>query len=212
MSALPSSDMPGHARLHRRVWESLDRCQESQSVDFKESAPWNSLKWHITRTSMAMANLRDGGIIIVGVSERGESWELTGIADDHIGSYDFDVISDFVAKYASIPLELDVVVVRYRDEKSYLAIQVSEFSHLPCICRRNSSNESKAFSKSDVLIRPPGKPQTKKVEDSNEIRDLIELAAEKRARNIIEAASRIGLSGVHNDTPDEAFDQELQGL
>lgn len=139
-------------------------------------------------------------------------WELTGISEDHLGSYGFDDISDFVAKYASIPLDLDVVVVTYRDKKSYLAIQISEFSHLPCICKRNSSNESKAFSKSDVLIRPPGKPQTKKVEDSNEIRDLIELAAEKRARSIIEAASRIGLAGEKRDTPDEAFDQELQGL
>jgi len=212
VSALPSSDMPGHARLHQRVWDSLDRCQESQSVDFKESALWGDLKWHITRTSMAMANLRDGGIVVIGVSERGESWELIGISGHDIASYDFDDISDFVAKYASVPLELDVVVVRYRDEKEYLVIQVSEFKHLPCICRRNSSNESKAFSKGDILIRPPGKPQTKKAQDANEIRDLIELAAEKRARSIIEAASRIGLAGNHNETPDETFDQELQGL
>lgn len=161
---------------------------------------------------MAMANLRDGGIIVIGVSERGESWELTGISDTDLSTYDFDDISDFIAKYASVPLELDVVVVRYRDSKLYLAIQISEFTHLPCICRRNSSNEALAFSKSDILIRPPGKPQTKKAEDANEIRELIELAAEKRARRIIETAGRIGLAGDHNATIDEVFDRELQGI
>lgn len=212
MSALPSSDMPGHLRLHQRVYDGLDRCQEHQSIDFKESADWDTLKWHIARTSMAMANLRDGGIIVVGVSERGESWELTGISSEHLSTYDFDNISDFIAKYSSIPLELDVVVVRYRDSKNYLAIQISEFLHLPCICKRNSSNDAKAFIKGDILIRPPGKPQTKKAEDADEIRDLVELAAEKRARQIIEAAGRIGLAGSPGPSIDEFLDKELEDL
>ncbi|HET7676018.1 MAG TPA: ATP-binding protein [Gammaproteobacteria bacterium] len=203
--------MPGHARLHDRVCHSLDRCQERQSVDFKESAAWEALKWHITRTSMAMANLRDGGIIIIGVSERGESWELTGISDVHLSTYDFDGISDFIAKYTSVPLELDVVVV-HRNSTTYLAIQISEFAHLPCICKRNSSNEARAFSKGDILIRPPGKPQTKKAEDANEIRELIELAAEKRARAIIEAAGRIGLAGDNAVTTDTHLNAELGGI
>ncbi len=212
MSALPYSDMPGHQRLHERVHGYLDRCQEHQSIDFKESAPWDALKWHITRTSMAMSNLRDGGVIIVGVSERGDNWDLTGVNQEHLSTYDYDDISDFIAKYASVPLELDVVVVCYRDSTQYLAIQVSEFSHLPCICCRNSPDDIRAFSKGDVLIRPPGKPQTKKVQDANEIRDLIELAAEKRAREIIEISSRIGLASEQRQNVDEILDHELEGL
>ena len=43
MSAIPASDMPGHRKLYERVHNPLDRCQESKSVDFKESAPWNNL-------------------------------------------------------------------------------------------------------------------------------------------------------------------------
>ncbi len=81
MGAIPTSDMPGHAKLHERVLNALDRCQESKGVDFKESAPWDNLKWQLIRTAIAMGNLRDGGIIVIGASERGDSWDLTGIAN-----------------------------------------------------------------------------------------------------------------------------------
>jgi hypothetical protein len=80
MGAFPTSDMPGHTKLHERVYNALGHCQESKSIDFKESAPWNDIKFQIIRTSMAMGNLRDGGIIVVGASERESTWELTGRA------------------------------------------------------------------------------------------------------------------------------------
>jgi hypothetical protein len=39
MGAIPTSDLPGHQLLHARVVNALDRCQESQGIDLKESAP-----------------------------------------------------------------------------------------------------------------------------------------------------------------------------
>ena len=42
MVAMPTSDMPGHKRLHERVSFALDRCQEMSAVDFKESASWET--------------------------------------------------------------------------------------------------------------------------------------------------------------------------
>jgi len=78
MGAIPTSDMPGHKRLHDRVLSALDRCQEGQAIDFKESAPWESLKWRIVVTALGMGNLRDGGVIVIGASEREQIWELTG--------------------------------------------------------------------------------------------------------------------------------------
>ena len=37
---------------------------------------WDQLKFHSVKNSLAMGNLRDGGIVIVGASERGGNWEL----------------------------------------------------------------------------------------------------------------------------------------
>ena len=73
MRAIPTSDMPGHTKLHQKVCNALDRCQESTNLDFKASASWDDLRLALIRTAMAMANLRDGGIIVVGASESGDA-------------------------------------------------------------------------------------------------------------------------------------------
>lgn len=110
MGAIPTSDMPGHKQLHERVVNALDRCQESKGIDFKESAPWESLKWRIIHTALAMGNLRDGGIIVIGASERGTTWELTGLNPEHLKNYDVDNIIDLINKYASPNIDLDIVI------------------------------------------------------------------------------------------------------
>ena len=82
--AFPTIDMKGYGRLRERIVFALDRCQEQQWLDFKESRPWPELKWRLLRTIMGMANLRDGGLIVIGVSERDDTWDLTGISSNDL--------------------------------------------------------------------------------------------------------------------------------
>lgn len=210
MSAIPTSDMPGHAKLHERVYNALDRCQESMSVEFKSSATWDDLKFQLIRTIIAMGNLRDGGIIVIGASERGDFWELTGIASEHLKTYDVDDIIDFANKYASPPIKIDIILVKYRNGKSFLAFQIHEFIDTPFVCKKNAPDNNKILCAGEFYVRPAGKPRTKKVESVEEMHDLLELAAEKRARRILEVAHRIGLKST--ETASLRFDEELEGL
>jgi len=210
MGAIPTSDMPGHGKLHERVSNALDRCQESRSVDFKESASWKNLKLQIIRTSLAMGNLRDGGIIVIGVSERGEKWELSGILEDHLSTFDVDDVIDGINRYASPPIKIDLVTVEYRNSRIFLAIQVHEFADIPFVCKRNGPDNDKRLRAGDVFVRPAGKPRTTRIVSADEMQDLLELAAEKQARKIIERAHRIGLRAI--DTSSEKFEEELEGL
>ncbi|MEW6674211.1 MAG: ATP-binding protein [Thermodesulfobacteriota bacterium] len=208
--AIPTSDMPGHKKLHERVYNALDRCQESISVDFKESAPWEELKWQIIRTALGMGNLRDGGIIIIGASERGSTWDLPGISSEHLATFDTDVVIDVINKYASPPIKIDLVIVTYRNSNIFLAIQVNEFFDTPFVCKKNGPETGKRLREGDVFVRPPGKPRTTRITTAEEMQDLLELAAEKRARRILEVAYRIGLKAT--DTSIQKFDTELEGL
>lgn len=210
MGAIPTSDMPGHTKLHERVYNALDRCQESKSVDFKVSATWDDLKWQLIRTIIAMGNLRDGGIIVIGASENGDSWELTGIASDHLSTYDVDDIIDAVNKHASPPVKIEIVLVKYRNGKNFLAIQVHEFADTPFVCKKNGPDNYKTLYAGEFYVRPAGKPRTTKVVSAEEMHDLLELAAEKRARRILEVAYRIGLKPT--ETAIQRFDEELGGL
>lgn len=211
MGAIPSSDLPGHKKLHDRVNNALDLCQESKSVDFKESATWGDLKWHIIRTSLAMGNLRDGGVIVIGASERDSHWNLSGIKEEHLSTFKFDDITESINRYSSPSLRIDIVTVKYRNNNIFLAIQIHEFEELPFVCKHNGPDNIKiSLHAGDFYVRPSGKPQTKKVSSAEEMQDLLELSAERKARKILEIANRLGLKP--EQTSLNKFDEELEGL
>lgn len=213
MSPIPSSQMPGHKQIHERVFLALDRCQELRSVDFKESATWDNLKIRIVKTCFGMGNLRDGGVVIIGVSERGDNWELTGISDEHLLTYNPDDILDLINKYASPPISLDIVIVEHRDKKKYLAIQVSEFPESPFVCKIDGPIKTGAirhFYAGDFYVRPIGKPQTVKATNAEQMRELLEVAAEKTARRMLGFSKRVGMAGKTSDI--EFFSEEIKWI
>jgi predicted HTH transcriptional regulator len=206
--AIPTSDMPGHRALHDRVVAALDTCVESQSVDFKESATWEALQFKIIRTVVAMANLRDGGMLVIGASEAGERWELTGVSEEHLATYEVDEVVDAVHKFASPSVGVALVLVPYRNGRQFLTIQVMEFGDTPIVCRRDGPPNS-GLRQGAVYVRPAGVARTTEVRSAEQMHDLLDLAAEKRARRILETARRIGLEAPPARKP---FDDELGGL
>lgn len=189
--------MSGYSDLNDRISLALSRCQEQPWLDFKESQPWLTLRWRLLKTIMGMANLRDGGLILIGVGEKGTSWELTGIDPAHLTTFDCDDIIDQLSKYASPQISVDIVLHDHDDGKRFLAIHVHQFDESPVVCRNNSPDDLKPkdrLSAGDVYVRPSiGKPQTVRVTDAARLHDLLELAAEFRARRMLEVGKRVGM-------------------
>jgi predicted HTH transcriptional regulator len=194
--------------LHERAVLALERLQETEDVDFKESAPWDVLKGHIIHSTLGMGNLREGGLIVVGVSERGDEWRLTGIREDDLATYDPDEIASQVNAHVSPFAELDVVLLDY-DSKRYLVIGVREFRDTPLICKKNGPDKG-PLREGRIFVRLPAPARTSLVTNAPQMHDLLELAAEKRARRFLEASRRVGL--VQPTDSAEKFDEELEGL
>ncbi|SCZ86146.1 AlbA family DNA-binding domain-containing protein [Nitrosomonas mobilis] len=186
--AFPTTRMSGYIDLNARISLALSRCQEQ---------PWPKLCWRLLKTIMGMANLRDGGLILIGVGEKGTTWELTGIDPAHLTTFDYDNIIDQLSKYASPQINMDIVLHDHDDGKRYLTFHVHQFNDSPVVCRKNSPNDLKPkdqFSAGDVYVRPTiGKPQTVRVTDAARLHDLLELASEFRARRMLEVGKRVGL-------------------
>lgn len=206
--------MSGYADLKGRITLALSRCQEQPWLDFKESQPWQVLRWRLLKTIMGMANLRDGGLVLVGVAEDGTAWKLTGIEPAHLAAFDYDDIIDQLSKYASPQVSVDIVVHDHEDGKRYLAFHVHQFNDSPVVCRNNSPDDVKAkdrLAAGEVYVRPTtGKPQTVKVTDAARLHDLLELAAEFRARRMLEVGKRVGL--VPTEAAAAKYDVELSTI
>jgi hypothetical protein len=209
--AFPTTDMSGYTDLRSRITLALGRCQEQPWLDFKESQPWQVLRWRLLKTIMGMANLRDGGLIVLGVSERDNTWELTGIQQAHLDTFDYDDIVEQLNKYASPSITLDIVVHDHEEQNRYLAFHVHQFKDSPVVCRNNSPDEVKPkdrLAAGEIYVRSAtGKPQTVKITDAVRLHDLLELAAEFRARRMLEVGKRVGL--VPGESAASKFDSEI---
>ena len=189
MASIPRTDTPGYRQLHERVGNALDRLQEAPDIEFKESAPWDTLKWKIIKTALAMGNLRDGGILIVGVAERAGQEQRTGITQTDLETYDRDNIADQFERF-SPDIEFTLVQVPYRDN-TYLVFEFKEFREIPLVCKRRAGEGLEAGA---VYVRPrEGRPRSTKVTDAAQMRELLDLAGDKAARRIIERGTRAGL-------------------
>lgn len=210
MAAIPSSDMPGHRALHDRVTAALDTCVESQGAEFKESAPWDALDAKVIRTAIAMGNLRDGGVIVIGASQRGSTWDLLGITPEHLATYDVDAVIEAINRYASPPMAVNLVTVKYHNGSTFLSIEIPEFRETPFVCKKDGApNSNPKLRRGALYVRPPGLAQTTEIRSADDLHDLLQLAAEKRARSFIEMAHRAGFT---IGTPAKPFDEELEGL
>jgi hypothetical protein len=209
MGLITPSELPGHKNLRDRICNALDRCQEFRDIDFKESGTWEELRWKIIRTVISMGNLRGGGIIIIGVSQRDDTWQLDGISPEHLATFDVDNFTDQVNAYVSPHVDITLVTVNYSIKQCFLAIAVDEFIDTPLVCKKNAPSP-KDLAEGSIYIRSYGKPSTTRVIRAEQLHDLLELASEKRARRLIEVSHRIGL--IPGTSSTEYFDRELATL
>ena len=108
-------------------------------MEFKRSAIWEALKIKITKTALAMANLRDGGVIIVGVEEDDSTWKLTGVAASDLATYDEDAVNDHINKFSTPTMRVELVRIAH-NSMEFLAINVPEFERSPVICGRDGQD------------------------------------------------------------------------
>lgn len=155
-----------------------------------------------------MGNLRDGGIITVGVSERGSTWDLGGISEQDFPTYDVDTIIEQTNSFISPHAELVIVTVDHQG-KRFLALHVSEFLDTPLVCKKNGPPNS-GLLEGTVYARTAGMARTTRITNASQMHDLLELAAEKRARRILEVGRRVGL--VPAASVSQQFDKELGEL
>jgi predicted HTH transcriptional regulator len=165
---------------------------ETRSTDFKESQPFETLQWDLVRHVMAMANLREGGRIIIGVSERDGQPSRDGILAEHEAGYDQDILYNLVNSYARPPVSLTLRIVPF-EGKRYVYIAVEPFTETPVVCVKGSRKDGKVrLDPGDIVARSLDCIGTTRIVNAELMADILRIAAEKRAASIVALAQRLG--------------------
>ena len=181
---------------------------EDRNREYKRSFPWNrrahgETMARVTKTILAMSNCRDGGHVVIGV-EDGTPCQPVGMQDDHLATFSYDEVADFVRNYADpyARFTLDLVTL---DSLNFVVIAVSGFSEFPVICR---SSYGDILAESAIYIRPrSGRPRSAPISNYVDLREMLDLAIERGIRRFLEIQARVR---VVTGTDVEQFEQQLR--
>ena len=185
-----------------------------RGLEFKGPGPMTirRLVAQVVKAALGMANRRDGGNIVIGVSEEEDSLNPVGLEDVDLITWGYDTFAEQIARYADPSVSFELEPKEYNG-KQYILIKVTEFEDIPILCKRAYDD---VLRDGACYVRTHRKPETSELPTQTEMRDLLDLATEKGVRRYLEQAQRIGIISLPAITPktadEERFNQELGDL
>jgi len=184
--------------------------REERNLEYKQSMSWVEIatKVKVAKSAMAMANISDGGYIVIGERKIGEVYEPEGMQEDHANSFKQDDVMEWVNKYADPYVEL-ILQCDQRDGKRFVVIQIQEFDELPVVCKKDGEH----LKRGDVFTRSRRKYETARVGSQTEIREILDLAVDKeirrlRSRGLITSGEVVSPT----EADKQAFERQRGGL
>jgi predicted HTH transcriptional regulator len=168
---------------------------EERHLEFKDDVKWDgNIRAKIAKSIMAMANLRDGGWIVIGKHENTDrSFGLVGLGEENYNSFDPDEMKAYV--YAMTDPPVDFKVYRKEHEgKKYVLLQVKEFENTPIICKKSCGT---ILHNGTIYARSKGKPESVPVPTSAEMREITDIAIDKGVEAYIKRSKRVNVLVVH---------------
>jgi predicted HTH transcriptional regulator len=164
----------------------------------------------VVRAVLAMANRSDGGVVVIGVDDDGESLTPTGLTQTQVATWRYDDLQSSVTNYADPAVDMDVNVVSL-DGHEFIAITVSGFSELPILCKKDYSG---ILRNGALYVRRYGKNESVEIPSHIEMREVIERAAELVARKMVRTATRLQpyLEPSASGSARQKFDREVEDL
>jgi hypothetical protein len=161
--------------------------REERNLEFKCSMSWTdtTTKAKLTKSVLAMANLRDGGHIVLGVDrQRDDTYLPVGMRADHLDSFVQDQLAAHFAEYADPYIE--VTLIKHAVDGKTFCI---EFAELPVVCKKDGPEK---LRRGATYTRSRRLPETVEVPTQVEMREILDLAVEKRVRTFARQAERLG--------------------
>lgn len=183
--------------------ENLDRllqeAPERRDLELKAPGPLDNTSGfsaRAVRAIMGLSNLRDGGVLIIGVRElvdTGYDLAREGLEPDDLATWSTDHLATIVNNHAEPSVQAEV---RYEtlEGKEFVVVRVSPFRETPTICRKPwRAGNSLILREGAIYVRSLRKVETSEVSTSEDMRALVQLAVEKQLGEYVETAARAGV-------------------
>lgn len=191
--------------------------REERYLEYKRSMIWtgNDLtKVKIAKAMMAMANLRNGGVIVVGMQETSKGkWAPEAMSPQQTSSFTQDDVALWVNDYATPAVQFSIGPFELNGN-GFVVIQVQEFDTAPVICRKQKMAGGEILAAGAIYYRSNRKFESAPISSDEDSRELIGMAVEKGLSRHVSRLHRLGLipteSAEQLDTAQ--YEKERNGL
>lgn len=186
---------------------------ELRNVEFKESLNWNDnqTKIKIIKACLCMCNIRDGGFLIIGVREDNNQLIPEGMTRADLDSFNYDDVSAQVSRCADPYVEFTMERFTH-EKKNFIAFSIKEFDEIPVICKAGGPGGGLIVG--SIYIRTRRTIESAPISTQTEMRELLEMATNKKLRKFTDQAVSAGLflPQQHESNDQSSFDQQIEDL
>ena len=123
----------------------------------------------VARAALSMGNHRDGGFVLVGISDKDPASLGPGLSVAQLQSWMvYDEVARGLAEYADPPLMFALASLVLSSGLSVVLIKVAEFSDIPHLCARAYESD---LRRGALYVRTRKLPETAEVASFSEMRD-----------------------------------------
>jgi len=204
-----AKDIVRTPKLPPDLLEYVRHGREERNLEYKERLNWSKKgdQHKLVKAALAMSNIRDGGVIVVGVKADGSP---VGLAKTEAMSLQHDSVAPVINEYAEPYSSLIVTVGHDPDDPDrwFVVIQVREFDEYPVICKRNGID----LRGGALYTRSTKMHASAEVSSVAEMKEILDLAIEKGIRAFNLRSTAAGLTTATGQQHKEEFDRQLRDL
>jgi hypothetical protein len=188
------------------LYQYIQHSREERYLEYKDSMIWTNdeTKVKIAQAMMALSNLNNGGVIIIGLREiqRGV-WQEKGLNKQEVSSFTQDDIAQWVNDFAVPAVQFEIKSFEHNN-KDFVAILVREFEIIPTICRKPKQLKGvDALKFGAIYYRSNKKNESAPICTEEDMRELTNLAIEKGIARELARLERLKLIAFITKQPED---------
>jgi hypothetical protein len=160
----------------------------------------------VTKGALAMSNRRDGGDVIIGVVDQKHRLDPVGLEADELATWTHDLIADGFKPYADPGIAFTKEIRRHAN-RSFVVLRIQQFRQTPVICTKTYQDPKGKYVMREgaLYVRDGTKAETIAIATHSDLRDLLELATERRLRALLGTVRAAGVDLQPADDDDRHF-------
>lgn len=183
--------------------------REERNLEYKERLDWDRPQHRakVVKAVLGMSNLRDGGVLVIGVRDDGTA---VGLAHEDAKKFTQDAIAAAVSKHAVPYAEPTVTIGHHPEETSrwFAVIQIAAFEEVPVLCGKAGYG----LRQGAMYTRGRRIFETSEVKGESEMREILDMAVVKGIRAFYRRVAAAGLDVSPNVEHRKRFEDQLEGL